>query len=296
MSLSAARNGPAGRAQPVIPAWQPGRGHVLLLVPPLLFLAIFFMWPLVRVVLRSFMVPTPGVQNYTPLLSHSLYAHVLLNTVEAAAIVTVLCLLLAYPIAYAIVCTRGVTPKLIAAVVIVSLWTSAVIRSYAWMILFQRRGVINDLLLASGVISKRIDFLPGTFAVSVGMVHIMLPFMILPLAANMQTIDRSLLRAAAVLGANEAAAFRKVFFPLSLPGIYAGTTLVFMISLGFFITPALLGGPNDMMAAVLIEQQANELLNWGLASALATAFLVVVAIVYIIYLMVTRQTGRPLEA
>lgn len=293
--MSVARNALTGRAEPAISAWKPGRGYVWLLVPPLLFLAAFFVWPLVRVVLRSFTIPTLGVQNYTPLLSHSIYAHVLLNTVEAAAIVTALCLLLAYPIAYAIVCTRGVTPKLIAAVVIASLWTSAVIRSYAWMILFQRRGVINDLLLATGLISKRIDFLPGPFAVNVGMVHIMLPFMILPLAANMRTIDRSLLRAAAVLGASDAAAFWKVFFPLSLPGVYAGTTLVFMISLGFFITPALLGGPRDMMAAVLIEQQANELLNWGLASALATAFLVVVAIVYTLYLRVTRQTGHPLE-
>src|SRR5262249_26496675 len=125
----------------------------------------------------------------------------------------------------------------------------------------------------------------------VGMVHIMLPFMVLPLVAGMRTIDRSLLRAAEVMGATPAQAFAKIFLPLSMPSVAAGSVLVFMMSLGFYITPALLGGPRHTMAAVLIEQPANQLLNWGLASALATLLLVATVAIYLLYTRVTRTAG-----
>ena len=132
-------------------------------------------------------------------------------------------------------------------------------------------------------------FLPGSIALHVGMVHIMLPFMILPLLANMRAIDGSLLRVAEVMGANPLQSFLRVYLPLSFPGIGAGALLVFMMSLGFYITPALLGGPQHMMAAVLIEQQANGLLNWGLASALSTVLLVVTVSIYLLYVRMTAE-------
>jgi ABC-type spermidine/putrescine transport system permease subunit I len=269
--------------------WTTTRAYSWLVVPPALFLALFFGWPIIRVVARSFTDPSLGLQNYARILSSGLYLRVLLNTVETAAIVTVLCLVAGYPVAYALSQARGVPLQIMAALIVIPLWTSVVIRSYAWMILFQRRGILNDALMASGWVSGRVQFIPGAFAVNVGMVHIMLPFMILPLAAAMRGIDRSLLRAAGVLGASDFAAFRKIFLPLSLPGVYAGTALVFMLSLGFFITPALLGGPEHLMAAVLIEQQANQLLDWGLASALATLFLACTAAIYLVYVRVTGQ-------
>ena len=150
---------------------------------------------------------------------------------------------------------------------------------------------VYELLVTTGFAEKPFHFLPGTLAVNVGMVHIMLPFMLLPMLATMRSIDRTLISAAGVLGANPWVAFRKIFFPLSLPGVGAGSALVFMMSLGFFITPALLGGPQHMMAAVLIEQQANQLLNWGLASALSTVLLVLTSVIYLIYLKVMRASG-----
>ena len=195
--------------------------------------------------------------------------------------------LIAYPVAYAMAGAEGTKLHVIAAFVIVPLWTSVVIRSYAWMVVFQRRGVLNDALMSLGLTSEPVRFLPGSLAVHVGMVHIMLPFMILPLVANMRAIDRLLLRAAEVIGANPLQAFVRVFLPLSLPGISAGSALVFMMSLGFYVTPALLGGPKHMMAAVMIEQQANGLLNWGLASALSTILLAMTVLIYLAYLRVT---------
>jgi putative spermidine/putrescine transport system permease protein/mannopine transport system permease protein len=151
------------------------------------------------------------------------------------------------------------------------------------MILFQRKGVINDALLALGLLPRPISFVPGSFVVNLGMVHIMLPIMILPLVASMRSIDRTLLRAASVLGASDFMVFRKVFLPLSLPGVSAAVALVFLMSLGFFVTPALLGGPRHLMMAVLIEQQANSLLNWGMASALATLLLLLTLGIYAMY-------------
>lgn len=267
--------------------WLISRRYAWLLAAPALFLLVFFLWPLIRVVVRGFVDPSFGLTNYRQILASPVHLKVLWNTVTTAAIVTVLCLLIAYPVAFAMARAKGARLQIMAAFVIVPLWTSVVIRSYAWMVVFQRRGVLNDALSALGVVSEPVRFLPGAFALNVGMVHIMLPFMILPLLANMRAIDGSLLRVAEVMGANPLQSFLRVFLPLSLPGISAGGLLVFMMSLGFYITPALLGGPQHMMAAVLIEQQANGLLNWGLASALSTVLLAVTIAIYLVYVRVT---------
>ncbi len=268
-------------------AWTATTGYRWLIVPPALFLALFFFWPLVLVVARGFTDPVPGLQNYARITESSLYVHVLYNTVETTLIVTLLCLVIAYPVAYVMSSARGTRLQVMAAFVIIPLWTSAVIRSYSWMVVFQRKGVLNDAFVALGVTDEPFRFIPGTLAVNVGMVHIMLPFMILPLVANMRAIDRSLIRAAEVMGANPLIAFAKVFLPLSVPGISAGSAVVFMLSLGFFITPALLGGPKHLMAAVLIEQQANVFFDWGLASSLATLLLVITLVIYALYVRVT---------
>lgn len=274
-------------------SWSVTRLYRWLLAAPALFLAAFFVFPIIRVVLRSFTDPTLGLQNYERIITGGPYFQVLLATIQTAATVTALCLLLAYPVAYVMSRLNGSLLQIAAACVIIPLWTSAVIRSYAWMVVFQRKGILNEALIGSGILDDAIRFLPGSFAVHVGMVHIMLPFMILPLLANMRAIDRSLLRAAEIMGANPLVAFAKVYFPLSMPGVSAGVALVFMMSLGFFITPALLGGPQHMMAAVLIEQQANMLLDWGLASSLATVLLVVTGAMYVVYMRLTgNATGN----
>lgn len=269
--------------------WTIARFYRLMAVPPLLVVAVFFLWPIVTVVLRSFTEPVLGYDNYARVFGGGPYLQVLWITIETAAIVTLFCLVTAYPVAYVMSKAKGRTLHLMAAMVIIPLWTSVVIRSYAWMVVFQRRGVLNEALVSSGFVDSPINFIPGSIAVNVGMVHIMLPFMVLPLVANMRSIDRSLLTAASVLGASPFTAFRKIFLPLSLPGVLAGSTLVFMMSLGFFITPALLGGPRHMMAAVLIEQQANRLLNWGLASALATVLLAITLAIYAVHVRLNQR-------
>ena len=275
--------------------WLISRRYAWLLAAPALFLLVFFLWPLIRVVVRGFVDPSLGLTNYRQILDSPVYLKVFWNTVMTAAIVTLLCLLIAYPVAFAMAGAKSARLQIMAAFVIVPLWTSVVIRSYAWMVVFQRRGVLNDVLSALGVVSEPVRFLPGSFALNVGMVHIMLPFMILPLFANMRAIDGSLLRVAEVMGANPLQSFLRVFLPLSFPGISAGVLLVFMMSLGFYITPALLGGPQHMMAAVLIEQQANGLLNWGLASALSTVLLAVTIAIYLVYVRVANG-GIPSSA
>jgi putative spermidine/putrescine transport system permease protein/mannopine transport system permease protein len=280
------RGAPAGQRP-----WTITRGYRLLIVLPAAFLAVFFITPIAAVIVRGFTDPELGLQNYAHVANTGLYVKVLYNTIETAALVTVLALIIAYPLAYAVAHARGLALQCMAAIVIIPLWTSVVIRSYAWMVVFQRKGVLNEALVDLGVFEKPMHFIPGTIAVNVGMVHIMLPFMVLPLIANMRAIDGSLVRAAGVLGASPWASFRKVFFPLSIPGISAGSALVFMMSLGFFITPALLGGPKHLMAAVLIEQQANRFLNWGLASALSTILLILTLAIYAVYVRLTRAGG-----
>ncbi|HXP74013.1 MAG TPA: ABC transporter permease [Stellaceae bacterium] len=279
-----ARPGDAAGRRP----WTLHRGNALLLVPPGLFLLVFFFWPLLRVMARSVIEPEFGFENYARVFGSGPYVRVLWQTIETAGIVTVLCLILAYPLAYAVARAEGTRLKLLMIFVLVPLWTSVVIRSYGWMIVFQRQGVLNDLLLSLGLTETRLTLLPGSLAVHVGMVHIMLPFMILPLIASMRGIDHSLLRAADVLGAPPHRRFLEVFLPLSLPGVSAGVALVFMTSLGFFITPALLGGPQLMMAAVLIEEKANVELDWPFASALATTLLLITTALYLVYLRLTR--------
>jgi ABC-type spermidine/putrescine transport system permease subunit I len=273
--------------------WTLQSGNALLLLPLGAFLLVFFFWPLLRIVARSFVEPHPGFENYARVFGTGSFLHVLWTTIETAGVVTVLCLLLAYPLSYAIARAEGRRLKLLMIFVLIPLWTSVVIRSYGWMIVFQRQGVLNDILLSLGLTQSRLTLLPGALAVHVGMVHIMLPFMILPLVASMRGIDRSLLRAADVLGAPPHRRFLEVFLPLSLPGVSAGVALVFMTSLGFFITPALLGGPRFTMAAVLIEEEANVLLDWPLASALATTLLVLTTALYLVYLKLMR-VGSPL--
>ncbi len=268
--------------------WVLGRGYSLLLMLPALYLAVFFVWPLLRVMLRSVVEPRIGLQNYAKVLFSGPYLQILLYTLEIAAIVTVVCLLIAYPVAALTARMRGLRLRLMTALIVGSLWTSAVIRSYAWMILFQRYGVVNQAIIALGFADAPVRILQTNTAVVIGMVHILLPFMLLPLIATMRRIDRNLLRAGEILGAGPVRLFLRVYLPLSLPGVNAGTMLVFITALGFFITPSLLGGGRTMMAAMIIEQQADIYLDWPMASAIATVLLAMTLALYLLYGRLTR--------
>ena len=193
-----------------------------------------------------------------------------------------ICLILGYPIAYLLSSVSERNRNLLMILVIIPLWTSILVRNYAWMVLLGRRGVFNSILTGLGVIDAPIRMLYNIFSVHIGMVHMMMPFMILALLGVMSGIDRSLLKVAESLGASRFQAFVRIFVPLSLPGVGAGSLLVFIFSLGFFITPALLGGRGSTMISMLIEQQVS-LLNWGFASALSLLLLVVTVLFFLLY-------------
>jgi putative spermidine/putrescine transport system permease protein len=247
--------------------------------PVIFFLAIFFVYPLVEVFKRSVTDPTVGLRNYVEFFETAVYVDVLLNTLKMAVIVTLVCLLLAYPYAYLMNRVSRRTAGLMLVAVLVPFWTSILVRTYAWTVILQDTGIINSILLGTGIIEEPLALVRNFLGVVIGMVHILLPFMVLPLYAVMRRIDMDYMRAAANLGASPFEAFWRVFLPLSLPGVFAGVLLVFVIALGFYITPALLGSPENIMLSELVVQQVQELFNWGMGSAMAFILLIVTLII-----------------
>jgi ABC-type spermidine/putrescine transport system permease subunit I len=268
------------RATPVArPAARLRLTHPALIVPLLVFLAVFYAYPVVAMMLRSVAEPTWTLENFRQIVEMPVVFQVLWLTFRIAVIVTACCLALGFPVAYVLARLPPATSNLLMVLVLLPFWTSILVRTYAWMVLLGRQGLINQLLQALGLIDQPLQLLNTTFAVYVAMVHILLPFMILPLYSVLRGIDANLLRAAEGLGATPVGVFRQVLLPLALPGVAAGCLLVFILALGFFITPALVGGPRDLMIAVLIQQQV-DLFNWPLASALAVVLLAAALIVF----------------
>ena len=213
------------------------------------------------------------LENYSRLI-HPAYKETLITTFELAFLVTGLCILLGYPLAYIASQLRPRLAALVMLCVLFPFWTSLLVRTYAWLVLLQRRGVINTWLIDMGIIDTPLKLVHNFTGTTIGMVHIMLPFLILPLYASMKTIDFDLMKAAANLGASPARAFWQIYVPLTMSGLGAGVILVFVLSLGFYVTPALLGGGRVMMWAMQIERSMSVYGDWGAASALGVVLLV----------------------
>jgi ABC-type spermidine/putrescine transport system permease subunit I len=226
--------------------------------------------------------PEFTLDNYIHFLDKPLYAKVLLRTLRVSAIVSTVCLLIGYPVAYLLAYTKGRRRTIYLGCIILPFWTSILVRNYAWIILLQRKGVINTVLQWVELIDKPMRLLYTEPAVQIGMIHFLLPFMILPIYSVLKRIDPNLVLAASNLGAKPWSAFFHVTFPLSFPGVGAGLSIVFIIGLGFFITPALLGGPNDLMISTLIEKQIN-VDDWPFASAIAFILLFITVILIMIF-------------
>lgn len=259
--------GTGGRYPPLLTA--------VLLLPLLLLLFFSFLFPVGRMLVGSLFDPGFTLDNYIRMFIEPLYLKVLLRTLWIAFATTVGAFLLGYPVALAMARAGGKISLWIAACVLIPLWTSVLVRSYAWIILLARRGVLNDILVGTGIIEEPIRMIYTEGAVIVAMTHVMLPFMILPIYGALWTIPKELPQAAANLGAGVFTTFFKVTLPLSLPGVFAGTLMTFILALGFYVTPALVGGPRTLMMATLIGQQTTVVLNWSFAGALATVLLVV---------------------
>ncbi|AIU28822.1 ABC transporter permease [Pandoraea pnomenusa] len=254
----------------------------LLLAPLAAFLTAFFLMPLAQVLWLSFTEPTPGFANYVHFFADPFYLRVLGMTFLTSLLVTACCLVLGYPLAY---CLAQATARFGAGILLVvgmSYWTSFLVRSYAWMIILGNSGPIVGLFRMLGVQTPP-ELLFTRFSSTLGMVHALLPLMTITLYSVMKKIDPALVKAAANLGANRFAAFRAVFLPLSLPGVVNGCTMVFIVSLGFYVMPVLLGSPSEQMMAGLIGQQMEEFGNFGDASAMAVVLACTTLSLYALY-------------
>jgi len=268
--------------------------HPALVLPLLIYLLVFYAYPVAAMMLRSLAEPHWTLDNFRKVAGSTVYVHVLWITVRVSVVVTCLSLFLGYPVAYVLARADQRRSNLLMILVLLPFWTSILVRTYAWMVLLGRQGLINQLLIAIGVTDEPLKLLNTTFAVYVAMVHILLPFMILPVYAAIRAIDENYVRGAQGLGASQIGVFRQVVLPLSLPGIASGCLLVFILALGFFITPALVGAPTDLMIALLINQQV-ELFNWPFASALAVILLTAALMAYFAFvrtLGVEQAFGR----
>jgi ABC-type spermidine/putrescine transport system permease subunit I len=248
-------------------------GPILLVAPLIAYMLVFYALPVLAMLLRSLDDPHWSIANYRQLTHDSVFFEVFGTTLRTAFIVTVGTLLLGFPVALALTRLRRGPAALVLVLVLLPFWTSVLVRSYAWMVLLGRHGLINEALRAAGLIDTPLKLLNTSFAVYIAMIHILLPYMILPIASVLRQIDPALARAAAGLGATPIGAFRQVILPLSMPGVAVGVLLVFVLSLGFYITPMLVGGPRDMMLSMLIAQQV-DLINWPYAACLSATLLV----------------------
>jgi len=272
--------------------------RVVLLGPPLAFLLVVFVLPLARVVWGSVFAPGFTLAFYERMWSTPVYGRVFWITLKISVLTTVFAALLGYPAAYFLATVKPRTRQILMLCVIVPFFLSVLVRNYVWMVLLQRTGLVNKLLLDWGVIRSPLDLMYNELGVLIAMVNMLLPYMIFPVLSALLAIPPELRNASASLGADPVKTFCRVTLPLSLPGVAAGGLLVFIVALGFFITPALLGGPKQMMVSNLIEFSVRQVLNWPFAFALANTLLVGTLVLYAIYVRalegrMPRAAGLP---
>jgi putrescine transport system permease protein len=288
--------------------WASGRlkdwgvtGRTLVIGTPYLWLVLFFLVPFIIVLKISVSDIRLGMPPYEPLLhwvehqivfEDPLYRNAYLNSIWMAATSTFFCLLIGYPMAYGIARTSPSWRNLLLMMVMLPFWTSFLLRVYAWIGILKNNGLINNTLMALGVIDDPIVMLQTDFAVYMGIVYSYLPFMVLPLYANLEKMDLTLLEAAADLGCRPMKAFVTITLPLSIPGIVAGSMLVFIPAVGEFVIPALLGGPDSLMIGRVLWEEFFHNRDWPVASAVAIAMLVLlVGPIMILQYNQGRQAG-----
>ena len=258
----------------------------LLLAPAFGLLLLVFLLPLVWFLVgsvRELGAWSDIVEQFAAVIGSRAMHRSMLITAEIGISTTAAVLLLGYPLAYALLRAGPLGFRVIIACVLLPYFTSVIVRTYAWMVLLGRTGVVNQILQAIGVTAAPIQLLYNRNAVIVGMTYVLLPYMVLTLYAAMRGVDPRLLQAASGMGESRLRIFLRVFFPLTLHGVIAGTLLVFILAIGFFITPALMGAPEDMMAGMLIERQIELANNWPVAAIMSIVLLAVTLVVYAVY-------------
>jgi putative spermidine/putrescine transport system permease protein len=263
---------------------------ILLIAPAIILLIALFVVPIVWFFIK--ILAEEGsigaiLQRAEGVLTSHAVVTALITTNWISLLVTAFALIVGYPIAYYLANTTGWRFALILFCIIVPYFTSIIVRTYSWMVLLGRNGLINQALSGLGLIDSPLALLYNKLGILIGMAYVLLPYMILTLYAAMKTIDPSLTRAAHGLGASRFYTFVHIYFPLSLHGVISGSLIVFILSIGFFITPALMGGPSDVMIAMLIERAVEITIDWPSAAMMSLALLAMTLILYVIYYRVT---------
>ncbi|MBV0893377.1 ABC transporter permease [Paracoccus sp. Z118] len=264
--------------------------YTLMIALPCIFMSAVYFVPVINVLLLSVTEPQPGLQNYKLLAESSALHRIFGNTLRISLSTTAITLLLGYLFSLGLMTMRPRQRNIALFIVLASFWLSALIRAYAWVAILQPNGLLNQALMGLGLIERPLALVRNEIGVVIGMVHYMLPYAILPLYTNMSGIDVRLTQAARALGASRWRSFWWVYFPLSLPGLAGAGLLVLIFSLGFYITPAILGGGRVVMIAEYIAIQISETLRWGLATMLATV-LVLIVVALTIWMSRFMQVG-----
>ena len=262
-------------------------GLSVLLLPSALFVAVFFILPVVLVLALSVTDPRPGFANYELLLSNPALARIFGTTLRITIITVILATVIGYMIAYRMLHAGPREFRVIFFCLLIPLWTPILVRAFAWVALLQTNGIINSTLLNLGLLDSPVRMVRNEFGVLVGMVHVMIPYAAFPIYSAMRGLDPRVMQAARSLGARPWAAFWRVFFPMTLPGVGTAMILVFIISVGFYVTPIILGGGTVVMIAEYISVQITETVRWGLGSMLATVLLGIVLLVVTVFRRMT---------
>lgn len=267
-------------------------GAFLLLLPALLLMAVVFLVP-IGWFLTGALAELGGLleiwDEAVAVLGSRAIQGAILNTNWIAFLVTCLALVIGYPVAYALSRAKGLAFTLILVCILLPYFTSVIVRTYAWMVLLGRNGLINQVLLGLGLVEAPLQLMYNRAGVLIGMTYVLLPYMVLTLYSAMKAVDPRLLQAAEGMGASPLRVFFKVFLPLTLHGVIAGALIVFILAIGFFITPALMGGPSDIMIAMLIEREIELLLNWPVAALMTLVLLAVTLTLYAVYHRVSSR-------
>ena len=246
----------------------------LLVAPFFLVVVAFYLGPLANILWLSVTDPEPGLGNYEELVTSDAMARILWTTFRTCAITTVFSVAIGYCLAYAMVHAHQKNQNIMLTLLLISFWISVLVRTFAWLMLLGHNGLVNNGMEAVGLIDRPVRFMRNELGVLIGMVHYMVPYAVLPLMANMQTLDPRVMAASRNLGANGVQTFRRIYLPLTIPGLVASSLLVFILSLGFYVTPAILGGGKVLMVAEYISVQLLVTLKWGTAAMLGTLMLI----------------------
>jgi len=255
-----------------------------LAVPALLAIVVVIVIPVGWLFYLSFIGSDgqPSLEHYQKMIEYKSYARVFVTTFEVSILTTLLCILIGYPLAYFLAMLPPRLAGFFMLAVLLPFWTSLLVRTYAWLVLLQKNGILNDFAISVGLWENPIKLVHNMTGTLIGMAHIMLPFLVLPLYGSMRKIERDMMHAAANLGASPAQTFWKVFFPLSLSGMVAGSLIVFVLCLGFYVTPAVLGGGRVVMVATQITAILENQFDWGAASALGVVLLVATLVILVV--------------